>query len=190
MIFGLLPQTNALEKPIFSKYIARLNITSVWSKKWANECLRCSIRGFKGPDGEGDRWRASAHAPLRLDRCHFPAPPCPQPAAVRTSKLPSKERTHTHSGTQGQWGFEQEKRFPERFLKVELLKAWKPVPALKLNGLPLCYAWHGPEWHQRFKSPTKAAFKAVCFWKLIHSLCWYIDLIVWRLCVQLFSVFM
>lgn len=112
MIFGLLPQTNALEKPIFSKYIARLNITSVWSKKWANECLRCSIRGFKGPDGEGDRWRASAHAPLRLDRCHFPAPPCPQPAAVRTSKLPSRTKrghTHTlwHTGPVGIWAGEK-----------------------------------------------------------------------------------
>ncbi len=51
-----------------------------------------------GLDGEGDRWRASEHAPLRLDRCHFPAPPCPQPAAVRTRKLPSHtKRGHTHT---------------------------------------------------------------------------------------------
>lgn len=101
-----------------------------------------------------------------------------------------REDTHTLSGTQGQWGFEQEKRFPERFLKVELLKAWKPVPALKLNGLPLCYAWHGPEWRQRFKSPTKAAFKARMFLEIdTFAVLIYIDLIVWRLCVQLLSIF-
>lgn len=131
--------------------------------------------------------RSSEARPMSLSSSTLSPTCC---CSDKQAALPHKERTHTHSGTQGQWGFEQEKRFPERFLKVELLKAWKPVPALKLNGLPLCYAWHGPEWHQRFKSPTKAAFKAVCFWKLIHSLCWYIDLIVWRLCVQLFSVFM
>lgn len=78
------------------------------------------------------------------------ADPPPQPQSKDTQTY-----THTHSGTQSHQGFVQEKRFPERFLKVELLKAWKLAHALKLNGLPLCYAWHRPEWRQRFKWPTK-----------------------------------
>lgn len=124
--------------------------------------------GVGGLDGEGGRWRASEHAPLRLDRCHFSAPPCPQPAAVRTRWLPSHTKTgHTHTGTHcgthSHLGFEQEKRFPERFLKVELLKAQKPVSALKLNGLPLCYVWHQAEWRQCFKWPTKVDLKPLVF---------------------------
>lgn len=67
---------------------------------------------------------------------------------------------HSHQG------YEQEKRFPERFLKVELLKAWKPVPALKLNRLPLCYAWHRTEWHQLFKWPTKEDLISLMFLKI------------------------
>lgn len=74
-----------------------------------------------------------------------------------------RENTHTHSGTHGLWGFVQEKRFPERFLKVELLKAWKPVSALKLNGVSLCHAWHHPEWRQCLKCPTKADLKPLMF---------------------------
>lgn len=76
---------------------------------------------------------------LRLNQCHFPAPPCPQPTAVRTHSWPSHTKrgdTHTLWHTRP-LGIELLKRFTERFLKVELLKARKPVPTLK--GMALWY---------------------------------------------------
>lgn len=82
-----------------------------------------------GWKGGGDRWRASEHGLLRLDRCHFPA--------------------HTVA-----WDW-MKKRFPERFLKVEILKAWMAASVLKLHEPLSCYAYHQAEWRQCFNWSTK-----------------------------------
>lgn len=90
----------------------------------------------------------------------FQLHPVPQPASVRTSKLSSCAQirhTHTgaHCGTHSRLGLELEKRFPERFLKVELLKAWMAASALKLHEPLLSYAYHQAEWRQCFNWSTK-----------------------------------
>lgn len=56
--------------------------------------------GVRGLDGEGDRWRASEHAPLRLSAgVTFQLHPVPNRLLLGHCKLPShtKERTHTHT---------------------------------------------------------------------------------------------
>lgn len=104
--------------------------------------------------GGGGRWRASEHVPLRLDRCHFPSPPCPPnlPVLEQASCPPvHKQDTLTHGGTHSRLGLELEKRFPERFLKVELLKAWTAASALKLHEPLSCCAYQQAEWRQCFE---------------------------------------
>lgn len=90
----------------------------------------------------------------------FQLHPVPQPASVRTSKLspPVHKQdtlTQAHCGTHSRLGLELEKRIPERFLKVELLKAWMAASALKLHEPLSCYAYHQVEWRQCFHWSTK-----------------------------------
>lgn len=65
--------------------------------------------------------------------------------------------THVHTVAHSRLGFEWVKRFPERFLKVELLKAWTAAFALKQKEPLSRYWWHQAEWHQSLNWSTKGS---------------------------------